>query len=194
MTSEESSAAPSPASGADEESPSLWRRLRSRRSTRWTMDIAFVLLALFVITSFQSRHLLSGNEPLPPAQLEALDGSTLEVHDLDARRTIVYFWTTWCGVCDVQSGAISSMYERAQNDDDLEVISVVLHYQSVEQIERFVEEEEIDFPVYLGTDSIAQRYNITSFPTIYIIDDEHRVRHGLVGYKTSWGLRARLWW
>ena len=180
--------------GDDEAKPSLWKRLRARRSTRWTMDIALVVVVIALITSFQSRHLLSGEDPLPPAQLEALDGSTLEVHDLDADRTIVYFWTTWCGVCDVQSGAVSSMYERAQDDDDLEVISVALHYESADQIAHFVEEEEIDYPVYLGTDSVAQRYNVTSFPTIYIIDDEHRVRHGLVGYTTRWGLQFRLWW
>ena len=173
------------------ESPSLWRRLRDRRSTRWTMDIILVLAIVFTISAFQSRHLLGGDDPLPPATLTDLDGSTLELDDLDARRTIIYFWATWCGACDLQSNAISALHNR--DDDDLQVISVVLHYQDRDEVERHIAEEGIDYPVYLGTDSLAHRFQINSFPTVYIIDDELRVRHGLVGYTTRLGLLVRSW-
>ena len=183
-TSEESNSA--------DDQPGLWARLRARRSTRWAIDIALILVILFAISAFQSRHLLSGDDPLPPMQVEGLDGSTLDLADLDSRRTIIYFWATWCGACSLQSGAISSLYNSA--GDDLEVISIVLHYNSREAVARHVEEEGIDYPVYLGTDALAHEYKVNAFPTTYIVDDELRVRHGLVGYKTGLGLRARLWW
>ena len=176
---------------ADEEQLSLYKRLRQRRSTRWAMDIALVVVLILAISAFQSRHLLSGDDPLPPVELEALDGTTISLDELDARRTVIYFWTTWCAVCDVQSGAISSLHDRA--GDNLDVISVVLSYENRQQIEDHVAEEEIDYPVYLGTNAVAHAFNVESYPTVYIIDDDQRIRHGLVGYTTGFGLQARTW-
>ena len=175
------------------DSPSLWRRLRDRRSTRWAIDIAIVVVLVLAISAFQSRHLLDADDPLPPVTIEALDGSTLALDELEARRTIVYFWTTWCSICDVQSGPVAAMHDRAEDNDDLDVVSIVLHYDNRRQIEKFVDEEEIDYPVYLGTDATARAFEVNSFPTIYIVDDTGQVRHGLVGYTTRFGMWARLW-
>ena len=171
--------------------PSLWRRLRARRSTRWAMDIAIVIVVIAAISVYQTRHLLDGDDPLPPLELQALDGSTLALDDLDTRRTVLYFWATWCGACDLQSGAISALHKRA--GDDLTVISVVLQYDDTDTVRRHVEEEGIDYPVYLGTQSVGQAFQVQSFPTVYIIDDNRQIRHGLVGYTTRFGLQARLW-
>ena len=143
-----------------------------------------------LISAYQTRNLIDRSEVLPPAELVSLDGSTLNLEELDARRTVIYFWATWCGACGLQSGAISSLHHRA--GDDLNVISIVLHYQSEDEVRAHVEREGIDYPVYLGTPGVASRYNISVFPTVYIVDDKLRVRHGLVGYTTGLGLRARL--
>lgn len=175
----------------DQSPPSLWHRLRARRWVRWAMDIAIVVVIIGLISAFQTRHLLGDDDPLPPAELEALDGSTISLDELDTRRTVIYFWATWCGACDLQSGAISSLHERA--GDDLTVISVVLQYGDRSEVADHVKNEDIDYPVYLGTPGLAQRFRVESYPTIYIIDDELRIRHGLVGYTTGIGLRARVW-
>ena len=172
-----------------ESSPSLFKRLRSRRSTRWAMDIAIVVAIILAISAFQSRHLLSGDDPLPPVELHGLDGSTLSVDDLDADRTIVYFWATWCGACDLQDGAIEALHD--EDNDNLDVISVALDYDSPEAVEQHVDDEELDFPVYLGTPAVAESFEVNSYPTTYIIDDSGQIRHGLVGYTTRFGLWAR---
>ena len=169
--------------------PSWWQRLRARRSTRWAIDIAIVLVLIALISAFQGRHLLSSGDPLPPMELESLDGEVLSLSDLDAHRTIIYFWATWCGACDLQSGAISKLHQA--DHDDLDVVSIVLHYSSREAVERHVAENQIDYPVYLGTPAHAAEFNIESFPTVYIVDDEATIRHGLVGYTTRWGLWVR---
>lgn len=158
------------------------------------MDIAIVVALVAAISAFQSRHLLDGDDPLPPVELEGLDGTTFDTGELDAERTIIYFWTTWCSVCDLQSGAVSALHDRAEGDDDLDVVSIVLHYDHPRQIEEFVADEEIDYPVYLGTAPAARAFEVDTFPTIYIVDGDHQIRHGLVGYTTRLGIRARLWW
>lgn len=157
------------------------------------MDIALVILIVGLITAYQSRHLLSGDDPLPPATVQALDGQERDLSELHADRTLIYFWTTWCGACGVQNGAVESLH-RSADGDSLEVITIALDYQAPQEIADHMEAEDLDFPVYLGTPGLARSFNIQSYPTIYIIDDEQRIRHGLVGYTTSLGLRARLWW
>lgn len=175
----------------NDEKQNLWHRLRARRSTRWAMDIAIVVVIVLAISAFQSRHLIDGGEPLPPAQLEGLDGEVLDLEELDARRTVIYFWAPWCGVCDLQNGAVSGLYDGA--GDDLDVIGVALGYDERAQVQQYVDDHDIEFPTYLGTPADSQRFEIESFPTVYIVDDEQRVRHGLVGYTTRLGMWARLW-
>lgn len=173
--------------------PSLWQRLRSRRWSRWAIDIAIVVAILAAVSAYQSRHLLGDDDPVPPFELVSLDGtSTLETDELRADRTIVYFWATWCSVCDVQAGAVSSMYDRAADDEDLEVVSIVLQYSDRETVRAYVDEHDIDFPVYLGTEAVARGFEVESFPTTYVIDADSRIRHGTVGYTTRLGLWARV--
>lgn len=176
---------------SDESTPTRFQSLRQKRWVRWTIDLTIVVVVVLAISAWQARNLIDRSEPLPPATLVSLDGSTIDLEALNARRTVIYFWATWCGVCSMQSGAIASLSRRAA-DKDLDVISIVMHYQNEEQVRQYVDEHEIDYPVYLGTPSVAARYNISVFPTVYIVDDELRVRHGLVGYTTGFGLRARL--
>lgn len=171
---------------------SWWQRLRQRRSTRWAIDIFLIVAVLVAVSAFQSRHLLGGDEPLPPMTVQNLDGQPLDLADLDSRRTVIYFWATWCGACSLQSSVISSLHESA--DEDLDVISIVLSYDHPQTVADHIEENDIDYPVYLGTPALAQAYKVDAFPTTYIVDDNLQVRHGLVGYKTGFGLRARLLW
>lgn len=178
---------------SDGSDASLWHRLRSRRSTRWAMDIAIVVAVVLAVSAYQSRHLLDDDDPVPPFELESLDGQTFETDQLEADRTIIYFWATWCSACDLQAGAISALHDRAVDDPDLEVVSVVLDYGDRREVQAHVDNEDIDFPVYLGTRAVAEGFEVESYPTTYIVDDDGQIRHGLVGYTTRPGLIARLW-
>ena len=169
---------------------SRWRRLREKVWFRWTFDLLLILIILFAVSLWQARHLLEGGEALPPMELISLDGETLRLDELDSRRTVVYLWATWCGACGLQKGAINSLHRRS--GDNLQVISVVFDSGDRETVRAFVEREGIEFPVYMGTPQLSHALVVRSFPTTYIVDEDSRIRSGLVGYKTELGLRARL--
>ncbi len=179
-----------PVAPEEPEEKGWWKRQREKRWFRWGVDIAVVLTVVFLASMWQSRHLLERSAELPPMILTDLTGETIDLADLEARRTVIYAWATWCGVCDLQKGAISSLHGGA--GDDLEVISVVFDSGDRETVQRFADENGLDFPVYMGTPQLARALEVNSFPTIYIVDQESRIRHGLVGYKTGLGLRLRL--
>lgn len=147
-------------------------------------------LAFWAITAWQTRNLLDKKEPLPQLQLYSLEGERLNLDELQAKQTVVYVWATWCGVCTMQSRTIQKLHDSA--GDDLSVISVVLAYSSPEAVKQHVEDNDIRYPVYLGDETFSRALQVNSFPTIYIVDDQSRVRHGLVGYTTNFGLKTRL--
>lgn len=173
--------------------PTRWQRLRSTWWGRWGVDLLVLAIIFWAITSYQTRDLIERNTPAPPATLINLaDGSELKLDDLTADRTLIYFWATWCGVCKAQSPVISAMHRHAEGRDDVDVISVAMDWSDRDALRTFVDENDIDYPVYLGTDALGKGFNVSSYPTIYVVDNERRVRHSIIGYTPRVGLYARL--
>lgn len=74
------------------------------------------------------------------------------------------------------------------------VVSVALAYQDRAQVQSYVGENDVDYPVWLGNDELATRLHIDSFPTVYFLDRQGRISGSAVGYTTTLGLLFRLWW
>ena len=53
------------AAEAPEKEAGLWTRLRSNRYASWAIDITVMLGIFFLITQWQSRHLIDHKEPAP---------------------------------------------------------------------------------------------------------------------------------
>ena len=103
---------------------------------------------------------------------------------------LVDFWAPWCGVCKVQSPTISNLHRS--KGDEINVYGVVVDYGSVEELEAYVEREEIDYPLLLGTWEMAGYFRVNSFPTLYFLDEEATIRRNVIGYTTGLGIRGRL--
>ncbi|RAL22233.1 thiol:disulfide interchange protein [Lujinxingia litoralis] len=173
--------------------PTRWQKIRATWWGRWGIDLLLLATLFWGISAYQTRNLIARNTPAPPVTLVNLaDGSELSLNELNAERTLVYFWATWCGVCKAQSPVINAMHRHAKDRDDVHVISVVMDWSDRESLKAFVAENNIDYPVYLGTDAMAAGFNVQSYPTIYVIDDHRQVRHSIVGYTPRLGLLARL--
>ncbi len=172
---------------------SAWGRLRARWWFRWGMDGVILLAVVWAVMAWQGRNLLDSRAAAPPLRLATLDGGVVDLTALRGREVVLFFWAPWCGVCEAESGAISSLYHSQDGPEDAAVLSVALGYQDRAQVEGFVAEHGVDYPVLLGTDETAAAYRIDKFPTVYVLDEEGRIKSSTVGYSTSWGLRARLW-
>ena len=171
--------------------PSRWQRLRQSRPARWIIDLMILAAVFLGVTAWQSRHLLEDHAQAPPLDLPALKGGRLTGAELEGQKTVLVFWAPWCGVCGAESGTISRL-QRAVGDD-VDVVSVALGYDRQDEVERFVSEHEVDYPVLLGDAQTTEAWRVQAFPTIYILDERGRVASTLVGYTSGLGLRWRLW-
>lgn len=169
---------------------STWSRLRLKWWFRWGTDGLLMVAIIWAVLAWQGRNLLDTREPAPAFQLTSMDGKTVALEDLKGKQVVLAFWAPWCTVCAAESSTISSLHQSV--GDDVVVMSVALGYDNRAQVQAWMTEHAVDYPVLLGDPSMAETWHIDKFPTVYVLDEEGAIKGATVGYSTEWGLRARL--
>lgn len=166
-----------------------YAKVRERRWVRWGMDLLLVGVVLIGVGAYQTRGHVR-DLPLPALTLERLDGVPLALDALSGKPTLLAFWAPWCGVCRTESSNLS--WAQKLVGDRANVISVAVSYDDLSQVRAYVAEQEVDYPVLLGGDSLAARLKVSAYPTVYFLDAQGRVKSSAVGYTTTLGLLVRL--
>jgi len=169
---------------------SAWRRFRETRVGQWSVDIAIVVAVFVGISLYQTRGHLGSSEHAPTTQLRTLSAGPIDLTELEGKPTVVVFWAPWCGVCKQEVSTINAL---RRDREDVHVVSVALGFESEQEVQGFVDEHGVEYPVMLGDRATQKDWRIDAFPTIYILDDEGHVRHSTVGMTTGFGLMWRLW-
>lgn len=165
-----------------------WQRARSRRWVRWSVDAFVILLILAAVSAWQTRNHLRDNAPA--FSVKTLDGADVSLASLRGKPVLLEFWAPWCTVCKAQSQNISWLRKLAGSR--AQVYSVASAYGSKSEVERYVREKGVDYPVLLGGDDLASAYRIDAYPTMYFLDGDGRIKRSAAGYTTSFGLLWRL--
>jgi peroxiredoxin len=153
-------------------------------------QLALVIAGIVGIGAWQTRNMTAVGEPSPSFQLTDLDGNSVSLKDAEGKKTILYFFAPWCSVCGVSSHNINALREAYQQDE-LAIFAVGLGWDSVEELKQFAKEHALTVPVLIGTEQTSEAYRISAFPSVYILDEEHRIAYRSVGYTTELGLRIR---
>lgn len=169
----------------------VWRRMREPWWGRWGIDLAIVGLILLGVLMFQTRNLVGNGEQIPEVQLETVDGEVEPIVSKESDKTLIYFWATWCGVCSAENGTVD--WARSLLGDGVAVRSVVLDHRGPQAVQAAVDEKGIEYPVLLGNRRVQQLFNVTSFPTFYVLSKKGEVLRKSVGYTTTLGLVGRAW-
>ena len=172
--------------------PQLWLKLRRKYWLSLAFDVAAILVVFVLIHSWQSRHLLPGGQEAlaPDFLLTSLDREVFQLSDYRDRKTILYFFSPSCGICNVSMPNLQKLHE-ARGGENFQVFGVALSYSNRREVAEFSDQHKFSFPILLGTWNEATNYRIRGFPTYYIIDDQGRVEQRSVGYSTLLGLHWR---
>lgn len=162
------------------------KQLLKTRAVKIVLEVLVIVLVFFAVKTYLQRDLAQGIAPSLQGTL--IDGQTVNLHSLQGKPVLVYFWATWCPVCKMQNGSVDSISE------DHTVVTVAMNSGSDLEIEAFLEEKQLDFPV-IADDSgvITERFGVSGVPTSFILDSDGSIAFTEVGYTTEWGLRLRLW-
>lgn len=154
------------------------------------MDLGLLLAGLLAIGLWQTRG-MTASGPAPVFELRTLaTGETVSLQSLKGRPVLLAFWAPWCGVCKVNSGAVS--WVRRLVGSRAHVLSVATAYESRAEVERYVAEQSAEYPVLLGHDALVAAYGVKAYPAYYAIDSDGQLKRVAVGYTSTFGLLWRL--
>jgi thiol-disulfide isomerase/thioredoxin len=162
-------------------------RYRSSRALRWALDLAIMLAIVLGFEAFQTRAHPRG--PTPAVTLRSFDGASSSLTAYAGKPTLVAIWAPWCGVCKLTAPNVA----RARDwlGADAHVISVAASFRTVDEVERYVQENQVDGPVLLGDRDFQRALGVQAFPSFFVLDAQGRIVMSAQGYTTTFGLWAR---
>lgn len=112
-------------------------------------------------------------QPVPPFDLETLDGGRFAFEDMQGRIGVINFWGVWCGPCVREAPDMQKLHEKYRDDPDVVFITID-NDQSVETVRDFMTARKLDFPVLLD-DGYVNTARVNAFPTTWFIDRQGRI-------------------
>lgn len=140
-------------------------------------------------TAAEPEEGIAKGEAAPDFTLETLDGEELTLSELRGEKVILNFWASWCGPCRAEMPHMQEYYEKEAGKAGVRVIAVNLSTSErgnkekvMENIQSFVDEFGLTFPIPLDTDGEQMDvYRVITIPTTYIIDTSGIIRHVIRG-------------
>ncbi len=116
----------------------FWIRLRQNYWAALAFDVIAILAIFVIIHSWQTRHLLPGDEEAmaPDFTLSSLDQETFQLSDYRDRKTILYFFSPSCGICDASMPNLQKFHVD-NGGRELQIFGVALNYSNQGEVAEF---------------------------------------------------------
>ncbi|MCY7769581.1 redoxin domain-containing protein [Bacillus haynesii] len=119
------------------------------------------------------------------------DGNDVSLSDFKGKKVLLNFWATWCKPCETEMPAM----EELQNENqDIAVLAV--NFTSSEKNEKsvktFAERHGLHFPIVLDRTGINAKYEILSYPTTFIIDENGVIKDIVLGTMSKKNMEEKL--
>jgi peroxiredoxin len=126
-------------------------------------------------------------QPAPDFTLKTLDGDTVSLSDFSGRPVLINFWATWCAPCWQEMPELVRAYNTHEAQGFVVLAVNLTHQDLVEEVQTFVEEFDMIFPVLLDEDgNVSGRlYRVPGLPMSVFIDRDGVIRWRHIGLMTS---------
>lgn len=107
----------------------------------------------------------------------------MNLTQLKGKVVVLDFWATWCGPCRMEIPSLVKMYDNYRSKG-LEMIGLSVEINNnrpKEYFDKFISDNQINYPVGLATMETLGNYRINPIPTTYFIDRSGRIALSLVG-------------
>lgn len=116
---------------------------------------------------------LQVGQQAPDFTLTTLDGQTVTLSELRGKIVLLNFWATWCPPCRIEMPEFEDVANT--RSDEIVIVAVNL-MEGPELVQPFVDELGLTFTIAMDPNGdVNQRYQVTGYPTSYIIDAEGMV-------------------
>lgn len=111
--------------------------------------------------------------------LTSITGEEITLSKLKGKVVLVDFWATWCPPCRNSIPVFSKLYNDYQGQGFV-VLGISTEDKAV--LARYQEENNVPYPILLGTKEVFQMYGVSAIPTIFIFDKNGVVKKKQVGF------------
>ena len=163
------------------------------RFRRWLREIVLTVVVLIVVglaldyfrlSQRDSRVVSRGELAVITAQLTAPQ----QLEFSQGKPLLVYVWATWCGVCNLTSGAVNALH----NEGEL-VVSIASKSGSLQKVQAHLDDKEYQFPVYNDEQGLfGDALGVKGTPTFFIVNKHGEILFYSMGVNTETGLRVKL--
>lgn len=156
---------------------------------RWMKEsIKFIIIiSLFSIAIDFWRSKDMPSETIPTLATNTIDQQWVDIEKMSYDKPVLlYFWATWCSVCNLVSPSINWLADKHQ------VVSIAITSGDDRRLTQFMKYKKYDFPVINdSTAKISQEWGVTATPSIVIIKNG-QISSITTGATTPIGLWLRL--
>lgn len=162
---------------------------RHKSGLSWLKELLFVGFIVIVIgwgvDFWRSQSMASGQAPALIAL--STEGEHLDLFAMSQEKPVmVYFWATWCAVCNSVSPSVDFMADYYQ------VITVALRSGESTRIEQYLNAKDYAFKVINDPQGeISRVWGVSVTPTIFVID-KGEITSVTTGFTSPMGMWLRL--
>jgi len=153
-----------------------------RRNPAALFFVAAIVAALLFVGFHAARRTNNGSDPLDPTgkaapdfTLQTLDGKNVTLSSLRGKGVLLNFWATWCGPCKIEMPWFVEL-QKEYGPQGLQIVGVAMDDSSPQDIQTFVKEMGVNYPVLLGKESVGQAYGgVDVLPTTFFIGRDGKI-------------------
>lgn len=134
---------------------------------------------------YVAPELLSEDTLAPLWALPDLNGDTISLADLKGKVVLIDFFYKGCGACCKALPQLESLYEKYK-DKDFAMFGIDPADDPVKgQMADFLAKRNVTYPVLFSDRDLPEEYNVTAYPTLYLIGKDGTILHSHVGYSET---------
>lgn len=112
--------------------------------------------------------------------LTDMNGNDVALSDLQGKVVLLNFWAAWCGGCVIEAPRLVEL-ENTYRKRGVVIVGISMNSDGRASVEPFVNQNQINYPVLLGSNSVAGHFGVSSLPASFLIDRNGKIARSHLG-------------